>query len=286
MSKTIARNMVAFMDRGLIVLNKPAGVVAQGGRHVLENKTSTLEHVLEDLTTSLSLISKPLPVHRLDKLTTGALMLARNSQVAQTLSSQLCRNAIIKTYLAVVRGSFEPESNGEIQENLFITNGRVSAQRNPKGADCKEVPTHTTWRCLSSREDVSLMELGLKTGVKHQLRVTMAQILNAPILGDNVYGPANSTEEPRLMLHSAHLDIRRYLRKPSLGRRTYRLGLVVPPPSEFLSTCQSLGIPIGEKWTQSPVRVLIDGSDIAYDPSYPLDEKTVIKALKKNQMHF
>ncbi|ELU42762.1 RNA pseudouridylate synthase domain-containing protein [Rhizoctonia solani AG-1 IA] len=252
------------MDRGLIVLNKPAGLVSQGGKHTLVHRPLVQKHWTTfwtvdfityriplhlfitgatDLTTSLSLKIKPLPVHRLDKATTGALILARNSQVAQTLSSQLRRpssNAIIKTYLALVHGSFEPESNGEIRKSLFISDGRVSVQPSSVGAISKEVPTHTTWRCLFSKKGVSLMELGLKTGVKHQLRVTM-----------------------------------RYLRKPVLGRRTYKLGIVVPPPSVFLSICQSLGFSIDHPWAPSPVRVTVDGSEIPYDPSYTLDEEIV-----------
>ncbi|CEL58604.1 Ribosomal large subunit pseudouridine synthase D OS=Borrelia burgdorferi (strain ATCC 35210 / B31 / CIP 102532 / DSM 4680) GN=rluD PE=3 SV=2 [Rhizoctonia solani AG-1 IB] len=273
-------------SNGLIILNKPAGLVAQGGEHALESKTKTLEYILEDLTTSLSLRSKPLPVHRLDKQTTGALILARNPQVAQALSSQLRRSStstITKTYLAVVRGSFEPYSSGEVRKNLFIDNGRVSTQRTSKEADCREVPTHTIWRCLSSTKGISLMELGLRTGAKHQLRVTMAQILNAPILGDHIYGVANLGDEPGLMLHSASLDILRYLRKPVFGNRTYRLGLVIPPPSAFLSTCKSSGLSIDERWTKVPVRVTIDGLEIPYDPSSSLDEEAVIEALRKSR---
>ncbi|CAE6460543.1 unnamed protein product [Rhizoctonia solani] len=125
------------------------------------------------------------------------------------------------------------------------------------------------------------MELGLKTGVKHQLRVTMAQILNAPIIGDQVYGSPNSRNE-QLMLHSTRVEILRYLRKPVLGRRTYKLGIVVPPPSVFLSICQSLGFSIDHPWAPSPVRVTVDGSEIPYDPSYTLDEEIVTEALRKS----
>ncbi|KAF8741768.1 RNA pseudouridylate synthase, partial [Rhizoctonia solani] len=252
----MARNLVAFMDRGLIVLNKPAGLVSQGGKHTL--------------------VHRPL-VRQKQPATTGAFILARNTQVAQTLSSQLRRpssNAIIKTYLALVHGSFEPESNGEIRKSLFISDGRVSVQPSSIGAISKEVPTHTTWRCLFSEKGVSLVELGLKTGVKHQLRVTMAQILN----GDQVYGSPKSRNE-QLMLHSARVEILRYLLKPVLGRRTYKLGIVVPPPSGFLSICQSLGFSIDHPWAPSPVRVTVDGSEIPYDPSYTLDEEIVTEAL-------
>ncbi|CAE6465755.1 unnamed protein product [Rhizoctonia solani] len=177
------RNLVAFMNRSLIILNKPAGLIAQGGKHSLEPKTQTLDYVLEDLKSSLSLKSKPLPVHRIDKLTTGVLILARNPQTAQTLSTQLRQpvsNDIIKTYLALVHGSFEPNYTCDIRRNLYITDGKVSVKK-PVATNFKETTSYTTWRCLGSRGDVSLMELGLRTGIKHQLRVTMAQVLDGTL---------------------------------------------------------------------------------------------------------
>ncbi|KAJ1300543.1 hypothetical protein OPQ81_002197 [Rhizoctonia solani] len=281
------RNLVVFMDRGLIILNKPAGLIAQGGRHALRPKEAALEYVLEDLTRSLLLKAKPHPVHRLDKLTTGVLVLARNPQTAQTLSTQLSQsssNEITKTYLALVHGSFEPNHEGEVRKELYITDGRVSIKKPSEEADCKAAATYTTWRCLASSGDVSLMELGLRTGVKHQLRVTMAQILNAPILGDPLYGFAPTKDKPGMMLHSARIDILRYLRKPAFGSRNYRLGVTVPPPAGFLEMCGRLGLWIAHEWIKSPVRVIINGSEIPYDTSYPLDEETVVEVLRKSNM--
>lgn len=279
----MARQLVAFMDRSLIVLNKPAGLVAQGGRHALEPKTMTLEYILEDLTKSLGLATKPLPVHRLDKPTTGALVLARNPQTAQTLSAQLRRptsNDITKTYLALVHGSFEPHSTGQVRKSMCITNGRVSFPKSSEESKGKGLPTHTTWRCLESNDGVSLMELGLRTGLKHQLRITMAEVLNAPILGDPIYG----SEDGPLMLHSARVEILRYLRKPVSGSRTYRLGIAVPPPTDFLATCRESGLSIGHEWIHSPVRVTINGSDIPYDNSFPLDEQVVVDSLRGSHL--
>ncbi|CAE6439092.1 unnamed protein product [Rhizoctonia solani] len=284
MSAIMTRNLVVFMDRGLIVLNKPAGLVAQGGRHAHESKTKTLDHVLEDLTVSLSLNTKPLPVHRLDRLTTGALILARNPQTAQTLSSQLRRSAsneINKTYLALVHGYFELNYTGEIRKDFYIADGRVSIGKPSDEASYKKAETHTTWRCLASRRNVSLMELGLRTGVKHQLRVSMAQILKAPVLGDPVYGFSCPKDQPRMMLHSARVEILRYLRKPAFGSRTYRLGITVPPPTEFLAMCQKYGLSIAEEWIRSHVRVTVNGSEIPYDNRFPLDEEAVVDALRK-----
>ncbi|CUA71159.1 hypothetical protein RSOLAG22IIIB_09382 [Rhizoctonia solani] len=208
-------------------------------------------------------------------------MLARNPRTAQTLSAQLRRatfNDIIKTYLALVHGSFEPNHTGEIRKELYITDGKVSAKK-PAVKDFKETESYTTWRCLASRGNVSLMELGLRTGIKHQLRVTMAQVLNAPILGDPVYG--STKDEPRLMLHSARLEILRYLREPIFGARTYRLGLTIPPPPDFLDICHKSGLIIAHEWTHSPVRVTINGSEIPYDNGLPLEEETVVDALRK-----
>jgi 23S rRNA-/tRNA-specific pseudouridylate synthase len=103
--------------------------------------------------------------------------------MSQQLRPTNSSDSIRKTYLALVHGSLEPGDSGELRQNLYITDGRVTINNIPlKG---RQLPTDardtlTTWRCLSSnlfRDSVSLLELGLHTGVKHQLRVVTSSVL-------------------------------------------------------------------------------------------------------------
>lgn len=246
----------------------------------------------------MPLTTKPYPIHRLDRLTTGALLLARNEQAARTLGQQLrysnSPDRIRKTYLALVRGRFDPGEAGEIRQNLYIAEGRVTAIKDPlyrRNVPIAARETVTTWQCLSRGSGMngpmSLLELGLHTGVKHQLRVICAAVLGAPIVGDVTHDPKIRDmrpvlkAQPRLMLHSARVEISRYLRQKVLGRRKYRLGVTVPPPRDFLRLCQELGISVDLGWTQQPIRVTIDGNEVVCD-KVQLDEAVVLASLKKS----
>ncbi|KAG8680522.1 hypothetical protein FRC09_018172, partial [Ceratobasidium sp. 395] len=140
-----------------------------------------LTDVLDDLTASLKLKERPFPIHRLDKPTTGALILARTPQFARSLSQQIKSHTLQKTYLALVRRAFSPGTSGEVRQRLYITDGRVctdmiepSMYRN---APTEARETLTTWKCVRTSGEISLLELGLCTGVKHQLRVVCASVL-------------------------------------------------------------------------------------------------------------
>ncbi|KAG9086078.1 hypothetical protein FS749_003916 [Ceratobasidium sp. UAMH 11750] len=286
------------MDRSLIVLNKPPGLVAQGGRQRAQDQT--LDDILDDLTSLLKLKERPLPVHRLDKPTTGALILARTKRSAQTLSQQLRNRTIQKSYLALVRRSFSPRDAGQIRQSLRITDGRVrpyipdakvdtieSPIRRDKSTEVRE--TITTWKCLGTSAPglpaVSLLELGLCTGVKHQLRVVTASILRAPIVGDGVYGSndhAHSIFEgvsDRLFLHSARVNITRYLRQPLNGRREYKLEVTAPLPSDFVTVCDRLGIQLDPTWTPKLASATVKNAALSFgdDETQEEDGVTALK---------
>ncbi|KAG8729858.1 hypothetical protein FRC10_003338, partial [Ceratobasidium sp. 414] len=252
------------------------------------------------LTGLLKLKERPLPVHRLDKPTTGALILARTKQSAQTLSQQLRNRTIQKTYLALVHRSFLPDDAGQLRQCLSITDGRVrpcitdAQTETVKPSVHREKPTEvretlTTWRCLGTSAPglpaVSLLELGLCTGVKHQLRVIAASVLHAPIVGDDVYGlkdHADSIFEDvphRLFLHSARVNITRYLRRPLSGRREYKLEVTALLPPDFVSTCNRLGIPVDPTWTPDRARVTVNGATLPFECD-EIREEDVVAVLK------
>ncbi|KAF8595649.1 pseudouridine synthase [Ceratobasidium sp. AG-I] len=292
LQNALKRNHVIYMDRSLIVLNKPAGLVAQGGRHL--NHENTLDHLLDDLTTSIPLDVKPLPVHRLDKPTTGALILARNQRTARSLSAQLSRtqpkSSIEKTYLALVHRLLQPGGSGEIRQRLYITDGRVAVDKSSLGrqrTQAEERDSLTTWQCLASsaRSPVSLVQFGLHTGVKHQLRVVAASVLRAPILGDPIYGSdhtvrlANEETNHGLALHSARVKITRYLRKAFNGHREYQLAVTAPLPANFMARCRHLDIAVDPAWTTEPAKIEINDTSIPFDYA-EVNEEIVLEVMK------
>ncbi|KAF8523834.1 pseudouridine synthase [Gautieria morchelliformis] len=238
--KTDARNLVQYVDKGVIVISKPPGVISQARIHPSAKKNDPA-----NLTRVLRLDSRPLSVHRLDKGTTGALLLARTPQVARDLSQQFQSRLIRKTYLALVRAGRETfkADKGEIAANLKIEDGRVSISN-------KGLNTLTGWELVASSRiaPLSLIRLTLHTGVKHQLRVHLACILKAPILGDRLYSHSNisdkiqnvvSVPNQRLFLHASHISFFRYR---NIIPKRLDVGVTAPLPEDFVHVSTQLGL--------------------------------------------
>ncbi|KAH7919460.1 pseudouridine synthase [Leucogyrophana mollusca] len=266
--------LAIYADRGIIVLNKPPGLICQGsenGAGDVNDETATnsmtccmvrdgfspctdvqfwTPSVAVDLKYRFKLESKPHPVHRLDKSTTGALVLARNASAARQISQQFQTRSIEKSYLALVRGgekSFTARS-GEIRDALDIVDGRVSI-----GQSCNAKFAATDWELLASSPTapLSLLRLTLHTGLKHQLRVHLAHALHAPILGETVYTRSPISEkitsvtkvpENRIFLHAARISLSRY--RKSGPSKHFRLGIAAPLPRDFVAICKDASIPL------------------------------------------
>ncbi|EKM76582.1 hypothetical protein AGABI1DRAFT_87087 [Agaricus bisporus var. burnettii JB137-S8] len=132
----------------------------------------------------LNLLKPPYYVHSLNKNTTGALILSRNQEWARNLSRLFLNQKVGKTYLAVVYGreNLFPASSGVIENCLSEVKGHV--QLDPLGT-----ATKTEWELLgsSSKLPLSLMRLKLRTNHKNQLRFHLANCLQAPVVGDELY---------------------------------------------------------------------------------------------------
>ncbi|KIM89896.1 hypothetical protein PILCRDRAFT_812677 [Piloderma croceum F 1598] len=254
-SRTPWSKVPLYIDRGVIVLNKPPGLVCQPSSTQNEADQDEDEAVRDDFTTLLNdvkglfdLPTTPYSVHRLDKTTTGAFILARTDRTARELSRQFATRTVDKTYLALVRGGRKSftETSGEIREPLDFVGGHVSI-----GTSAKAKFAATDWELVgsSSKAPISLLRLKLRTGLKHQLRLHLAQCLHTPILGDTIHSKSEVHEriragtkvpKDRMFLHASHLSFMRY-KKTGLNKQ-FRLGVTSPLPVDFLKICVDMGI--------------------------------------------
>ncbi|KAF8482798.1 pseudouridine synthase [Russula ochroleuca] len=272
-TRACGRLGVLYKDRGVIVLNKPPGLVSQGtsstaasakndGPETTPPRTA-FDNVLDGLRRVYGLSTNPFPVHRLDKGTTGVLVLACTKALARELSRQFRTHAIEKTYLALVRGDARtfPVKSGLIAAPLSFDDGRVGVQAargsySYSGAQTEEETdpggkaARTAWEVLASSDvaPLSLVRLYPHTGLKHQLRVHMAHALGVPILGDALYGGVTAyagVPEGRLFLHSSSISFWRYRREGL--RKRFRLTISAPLPVDFIKICRdmNLGLPKG-----------------------------------------
>ena len=185
---------IVYQDADLIVLDKPAGLlsVATEGQK-LDTAFARLNAAL-----AASREGRPFVVHRLDRETSGLLLFARSPAVRDRLQASWDR--VRKTYLAVVEGEPRPRE-GVVR--TFLTEGkdlRVRASAGPRPGAREAV---TRYRVDGTRNGMSLVEVELETGRKHQIRVHLAG-LGCPVIGDTVYG-AGANPARRLGLHAWRL---------------------------------------------------------------------------------
>ncbi len=198
----LIKNMVIYKDDDIIAINKPSGIAVQGG-------TNTLKHI-DYLTRYLHRDNqdKPRLVHRIDKDTSGVLILARNRQTATELTSLFKHKKIRKVYWAVVVG--EPEMDkGTIQVPLLKKN--ISGQE-------KMIPDEEGKNAITEFEVLqrmggvlTLIALYPLTGRTHQLRAHM-EYMDTPILGDGKYGGkksfiSNEAHTKKMHLHARLIDM-------------------------------------------------------------------------------
>jgi len=173
---------ILYEDKDIIIVNKPKGMVVHPANG---NPDGTLVNAIMSICKdSLSGIGgeiRPGIVHRLDKNTSGAIIIAKNDKAHINLSEQLKNHEIKKTYIALVRGVVK-ENNATI--NMPIGRSKKDRKKMDVDKNGKEAITH--FKVLKRYSNCSLLEINIETGRTHQIRVHLSHI-GYPIIGDDVY---------------------------------------------------------------------------------------------------
>lgn len=187
---------VLHRDGVLIVIDKPAGMVVHpkpGG------KGESLEDYFEAL--QFGLRHKPALAHRLDRDTTGCLVLGRHPKALRKLHRIFADGAAVKTYWAICRGTPNPQS-GVIDAPLQKLNDESGWRVTIAEAG---LPAVTGYRVLAEKGGISFVEASPRTGRTHQIRVHLASI-GCPIVGDPQYGAPEDRNQP-MMLHARRIEL-------------------------------------------------------------------------------
>ena len=191
---------ILYQDEHLAVVVKPCGMVVHPAAG---NDDGTLVNALLYHLDSLSGIGgemRPGIVHRLDKDTSGLLLVAKDDQTHAALSQQLSDRQMEKHYRAVVYGKMK-EPTGVIEKPI----GRSKTDRKKMAVDENGRWARTEWQVLKECPDRTLLDVHIITGRTHQIRVHMASI-GHPVLGDPLYGHKRMPAVERLMLHAYSLE--------------------------------------------------------------------------------
>lgn len=194
---------VVFEDETLLVLDKPAGLVVHPGSG---NRHGTLLNALLHHAPGNAALARAGIVHRLDKDTTGLMVVAK-TPVAQTdLVRQLAARTVRRDYLALAHGAVA--ADGEVDAPI----GRHPVARTRMAVVARGKPARTRYRVLARCAGATLLECSLDTGRTHQIRVHLASI-GHPLVGDPAYGPRRASGQaaldafPRQALHAARLAL-------------------------------------------------------------------------------
>lgn len=217
---------IVFEDDDVIVVNKPQGMVVHPAPG---HENGTLVNGLLDHAPLATVNGELRPgiVHRIDKDTSGLLMVAKNDQAMLSLSAQLKAKTNQRKYLAIVHGNFKEEA-GTISAPI----GRSKKDRKKMAIVEDGRPAVTHFKVLERFTDYTLIECELETGRTHQIRVHLKYI-GHPVAGDPLYGPRNTLKGNGQFLHAKLLGFKH----PRTGEE---LVFEVDPPQIFQDTLSKL----------------------------------------------
>ena len=176
------RKCIIHDDADIVVFNKPAGLAVQGGTGIKKS--------IDKMAAALFPYDKISLVHRIDRETSGLLVVAKNQKAAQDLANQFQNKTAHKEYLALLQGNI-PQKSGVIEN--YVAKGQVfeDAKKIPEGISAQRAITE--YKVLGEAAGILTWVLfSPKTGRTHQLRLHSAFSLHAPIVGDDLYGDRSS----------------------------------------------------------------------------------------------
>ena len=227
---------IVYQDADICVINKTQGMVVHPAPG---NESGTLVNALlyavHDLS-GIGGVARPGIVHRIDKMTSGLLVVAKNDRAHASLAAQFKAHTAHRSYLAIVEGNLK-EDTGTVDAPI----GRhpVDRKRMAVVPNGREAVTH--WNTLRRMGQFTLIQAELESGRTHQIRVHMAHIKH-PVAGDPLYGP----EKPKLGLEGQALHaFRLTLRHPSTGEER---SFFAPPPAWFLEALRRAGCEDAPDW--------------------------------------
>ncbi|MBI2027698.1 MAG: RluA family pseudouridine synthase [Deltaproteobacteria bacterium] len=222
---------IIYEDKDLLVVNKPSGLLT----HPTSNLSAdSLANRLISHYKNLPILQgedRPGIVHRLDRDTSGLVLVAKNENTQKKLIDLFKTKAVLKTYITLVWGVLKSEA-GIIDS--AIERGRINRTKMKTSADGRYAETH--WKVLEEFEKFSLLEISPKTGRTHQIRVHMKE-LNHPVVGDRLYGGGHSLKImdgiKRQLLHAWKLEFEH----PTTNSP---LQLTAPLPNDFAEVLSML----------------------------------------------
>ena len=231
---------IAFEDEHLLVVDKPAGLVVHPAAGNLDGTlVNALLHHCGGSLSGIGGVARPGIVHRIDKDTSGLLVVAKTDVAHEGLARQFAAHSIDRRYLAIVNG-IPNASKGTVDAPLArsaLNRKKIAIVEGSRG---KRAVTH--WSRLHDLKDAALVECRLETGRTHQVRVHMASI-GHPLVGDPVYGRAGKTHGKilkelrfhRQALHAAELGFIHPVTKN-------RLSFQSPMPPDMQELFNALGV--------------------------------------------
>ena len=218
---------IVYEDDDVAVVNKPQGMVVHPSvGHTSGTLVNALMYHIHDLS-SINGVVRPGIVHRIDKDTSGLLMIAKNDRTHQALAEELKDKKSLRKYLAIVHGNISND-RGVIEAPI----GRSEKDRKKQTVTAKGKPAVTHFKVLERFGNYTLVELTLETGRTHQIRVHMAYI-GHPVAGDPLYGPRKTLKGNGQFLHAQTLGFTH----PTTGES---LRFSVEPPAIFQETLENL----------------------------------------------
>ncbi|MBN1334523.1 MAG: RluA family pseudouridine synthase [Deltaproteobacteria bacterium] len=231
---------ISYVDDDLVVVCKPAGLVVHPARgHPTGTLVHALLHAFPDLADQGG-HERPGVVHRLDKGTSGLLVVARHDLALRRLQAQFLLRTTRREYLAVVHGV--PGSEEGVVDAALARHPSDRLRISVVATGGRRAVTH--WRRLDRTDGLSLLSCRLETGRTHQVRVHLASI-GHPVVGDPLYGGRRERLPERLQAWTTRLD-HQLLHAARLGFQHPITGVEMdfsaPPPPDFLAFCQEAGL--------------------------------------------